>query len=99
MEEYFEKKDEKQIREGKLKVKITTYYMSKHPAGLRIEVRKVSNKKRTTVEVELLIGDDILVLKKSYKHEVLIDPKKKDIDSLIDEMVLYAKELRLFEID
>lgn len=96
MEEYFEKKDERQIREGKLKVKITTYYMSKHPAGLRIEVRKVSNKKRTTVEVELLIGDDKLLLKKSYKHEVLIDPKKMEIDTLIDDMVLYAKEKHVF---
>lgn len=85
----------KNVKFGKYELKIITYYLTGHEWGLRIDVRKFSMarfKKNTTVEVELLHGDDVLLLKQSHIMKVLESPTKKELDAVIDEFIKYSEE-------
>lgn len=96
MKEEFEFID-KQVREGKVNIKITTYYLSDIKAGLRIEVRKLSTKRKSTAEIELVWGDDNIILKKSLKKEVLENPKTKEVNACIDDFIVYSKKKGLLK--
>lgn len=92
MKEKYEKMERK-VRFNRHEIIITTYYLWNHKAGLRIEVRRFS--RTQTVEIELLLGDDVLVLKKIHKREVLKNPSKKEIDKVVERFIDYACELNL----
>lgn len=91
MKEEFEFID-KQVREGKVNLKITTYYLSEIKAGLRIEVRRLSTKRKATAEIELVWGDDNIILKKSLKKGILENPKNKEVNAYIDELLEYCNK-------
>ncbi|MCU1808269.1 hypothetical protein [Cytobacillus firmus] len=91
MKEEFEFND-KQVREGKVNLKITTYYLSEIKAGLRIEVRRLSTKRKATAEIELVWGDDNIILKKSLKKGILENPKNKEVNAYIDELLEYCNK-------
>ncbi|KAF0817666.1 MULTISPECIES: hypothetical protein [unclassified Cytobacillus] len=96
MKEEFEFID-KQVREGKVNIKITTYYLSDIKAGLRIEVRKLSTKRKSTAEIELVWGDDNIILKKSLRKVVLENPKTKEVNAYIDDFIEYSKKKGLLK--
>jgi hypothetical protein len=86
-------KENKKLQFGKHQIKITTYYLWHNKAGLRIEVKKFTYTQ--TVEIKLLVGDDILVLKKVYEYVALKQPTKKEIDAVIEKFIQRAKDLKL----
>lgn len=88
--------EEKQIREGKLSIKVTKYFLQKIKSGLRIEVTRFSTKHSKTVEIELIYGDDQLILKKSYKKIILEKPKKSEVDATVKNFISFAKKNHLF---
>ncbi|GAA2718692.1 hypothetical protein GCM10009865_54990 [Aeromicrobium ponti] len=91
MKEEFEFID-KQVRDGKVNIKNTTYYLSEIKAGLRIEVRRLSTKRKATAEIELVWGDNNIILKKSQKKVVLENPKTKEVNAYIDELIKYSQK-------
>jgi hypothetical protein len=93
----YEKSDKKFRVGNKHSIKVTTYYLWKHKSGLRIEIRRFTTTQ--TVEIELLMGDDALTLKTVHNRKVLQSPTKKEIDAVITEFILYAKDngFKIFE--
>ncbi|QCJ45586.1 hypothetical protein FAY30_27025 (plasmid) [Bacillus sp. S3] len=69
--------------------------MTKLKASTRIEIRRLKSSRGSTVEIELLHGDGVLVLKHSYIKTVLQNPTKVEIDNLIEEYIHYAEEANL----
>ncbi|MBU8772004.1 hypothetical protein [Cytobacillus oceanisediminis] len=96
MKEVFEYTD-KQVREGKVNIKITTYYLSEIKAGLRIEVRRLSTKRKSTAEIELVWGDDNIILKKSLNKAFLENPKNKEVNAYIEEFIEESKKKGLLK--
>lgn len=85
----------KNVKFGKYELKITTIYLAGPQWGLRIEVRKFSMarfKKKTTYEIELLQGDDVILLKQSHRKKALEGATKKELDEVINEFIEYAEE-------
>lgn len=89
MRNNYEKSDKK-VRFGRYDIKVTTYYLGRVQAGLRIEVRRLTWTQ--TVEIELLIGDDVLILKRIYDRIVLQKPSKKQVDEAVEKLILSAQE-------
>lgn len=83
--------ENKKVNKGSYEIQVTTYYLTKHKASFRIEVRRLKMR-NTTVEIELLHGDDVLILKKSYKIEILQSPTKKEIDAVVESLKKYASD-------
>jgi hypothetical protein len=96
MKEFFEYTD-KQVREGKVNIKITTYYLSEIKAGLRIEVRRLSTKRKSTAEIELVWGDDNIILKKSLNKAFLENPKNKEVNAYIEGFIEESKKKGLLK--
>ncbi|RBP85970.1 hypothetical protein DFO70_1362 [Cytobacillus firmus] len=96
MKEVFEYTD-KRVREGKVNIKITTYYLSEIKAGLRIEVRRLSTKRKSTAEIELVWGDDNIILKKSLNKAFLENPKNKEVNAYIEEFIKESKKKGLLK--
>lgn len=88
-------RDDKRVRKGPYEIRITTYYLSKHKASIRVEVRRLKSVRGSTVEIELLRGDDVIILKHTYKNTVLQNPTKKEIDKIVDEYIKYAEEHKM----
>lgn len=86
---------EKIVRDGSIQLKVLTYFLTELDFGVRIEVRTLTTKFSTSLEVELLHGDDQLVLKKSYIKELLANPKKPEIAEKIEEYIQYAYRKKL----
>lgn len=88
---------EKRVRKGPYEIRITTHYLSKSKlkAGTRIEVRVLSSVRGRTVEIELLRGDDKILLKHSYRKTVLQNSPKKVIDKIVEEYIKFAEENKL----
>lgn len=86
--------NKRNIKAGKLSVKVTSIYLTEHKAGLRVETRRFSArlKPSSTVEIELLRGDGKLLLKTSYLKTTLESPTKNVIDSIVEEYIQYAKD-------
>ncbi|MEK3992744.1 hypothetical protein [Robertmurraya sp. FSL R5-0851] len=86
---------EKIVRDGSIQLKVLTYFLTELDCGIRIEVRTLTTKFSTSVEVELLHGDDQLILKKSYLKEILSNPKRPKIADKIEEYIQYAYNEKL----
>ncbi|MFT9493872.1 MULTISPECIES: hypothetical protein [Bacillota] len=91
-------KTDKKVRFGRYNIKVTTYYLWKHKAGLRIEVRRFTWTQ--TVEIELLTGDDIVTLKRVHRRKALKNGTKKEVDKVVEEFIQYAKDngFKVYEI-
>lgn len=79
----------KKIPFGKHNIAICTYFLSEFNSGLRVEVNKFS--KTNTVDIVLVIGDDVLVKKHIYKRIVLEKPMRKTIQKEVQKLIDYAK--------
>jgi transaldolase len=86
----YEKSDKKVRFGNKYNIKVTTYYLGKHKSGLRMEVKRFTHTR--TVEIELLMGDDVLTLKTVYQRKVLQSPTKKEVDQVLKDFIQYAKD-------
>lgn len=84
----------KVLKAGKLSIKVTSILLSGLDAGLRIEIRRFSSKinPSPTYEIELLRGDDKLLLKSSYEKTVFKSPTKQDIDDTVNKYIQHAKD-------
>ncbi|MDE3841070.1 hypothetical protein C0966_17555 (plasmid) [Bacillus methanolicus] len=80
----------KNIRFGRYNIRVTTYYLWKHKSGLRIEVRRFT--RTQTVEIQLLIGDDKLTLKRVYQTRALKNATIREVDAIVEEFIQYAKD-------
>lgn len=80
--------ENKRISFGKYPIRISIYYMQKEHMGVRIEVRRFT--KTNTVEIELLTGDDINILKKSFGKITLEKPTSKEVTSIINKFTKKA---------
>ncbi|KZE67966.1 hypothetical protein AWM68_17490 [Fictibacillus phosphorivorans] len=87
---------DKKFRFGKHAIKITSYHLTEHRAGVRVEVRRFT--RTQTVEIDLLIGDDSLLLKRIYRRKAIQNATKKQVDIVVNEMIEYAKEKRLIKV-
>lgn len=83
-------KSNKKVRFGRYDIKVTTIYLGRVQAGVRIEVRRLTWTQ--TVEIELLVGDDVLLLKKVFERIVLQNPSKQKVDETVDKLIITAKE-------
>ncbi|WP_142922606.1 hypothetical protein [Neobacillus notoginsengisoli] len=87
--------NDKRVNKGPYEIRITTYYLSEHKNhGIRIEVRRLSLR-GVTVEIELLQGDNVIILKKTFQTTVLVNPTKVEIDKVIEEYNQYARKNKL----
>lgn len=79
----------KKVRFGRHSIKVTTYYLSKHKSGLRIEVRRFTWTQ--TVEIQLLTGDDVLILKKEYLRTAIEKATEKEVTKEVERFIRYAQ--------
>lgn len=93
MKDNFEK-TEKNFKFGhRDSIKITKYLLRRTNSALRVEVRRFT--KTSTVEIELLTGDNVTILKHSYEKVVLQKPTKKQVDDTVEELIQIAIKLNL----
>ncbi|MEI2358806.1 hypothetical protein [Mesobacillus zeae] len=51
--------------------------------------------RNTTVEIELLRGDNVILLKTLYDKVILQSPTQKEVDAVINRYIEYAEENHL----